>query len=70
MQARAQVRVQVRVQASSAEDCVARAQARTLVPVLPKVEVRDGARFLVLPPDAGYGPVAEAMERTQLAMKV
>jgi len=62
--------VQLLAEASSAEDCVARAQARTLVPVLPKVEVRDGARFLVLPPDAGYGPVAEAMERTQLAMKV
>jgi 8-oxo-dGTP pyrophosphatase MutT (NUDIX family) len=62
--------VQLLAEASSAEDCVARARARTLVPVLPKVEVRDGARFLVLPPDAGYGDVAEAMERTQLAMKV
>ena len=62
--------VQLLAEASSADDCVARAQARTLVPVLPKVEVRDGARFLVLPPDAGYGAVAEAMERTQLAMMV
>jgi hypothetical protein len=61
--------VQLLAEASSAEDCVARAQARTLVTVLPKVEVRDGARYLVLPPDAGYGDVAESMEQTQLAMK-
>jgi 8-oxo-dGTP pyrophosphatase MutT (NUDIX family) len=61
--------VQLLAEASSAEDCVARARARTLVTVLPKVEVRDGARYLVLPPDAGYGDVAESMEQTQLAMK-
>jgi 8-oxo-dGTP pyrophosphatase MutT (NUDIX family) len=61
--------VQLRAVASSAVDCVARAEARTLVTVLPKVEVRDGARYLVLPSDAGYGDVAESMEQTQLAMK-
>lgn len=61
--------VQLLAEASSAQDCVERAQARTLVTVLPKVEVRDGARYLVLPPDAGYGDVAESMEQTQLAMK-
>jgi 8-oxo-dGTP pyrophosphatase MutT (NUDIX family) len=55
--------VQLLAEASSAQDCVARAQARTLVTVLPKVEMRGEARFLVLPPDAGYGPVAEPMER-------
>ena len=27
------------------------------------VEVRDGARYLVLPSNAGYGDVAEPMER-------
>jgi 8-oxo-dGTP pyrophosphatase MutT (NUDIX family) len=48
-------------EAQSAEDCLARARARTLVPVLPKVEVRDGERFLVIPPDAGYGAVAQPM---------
>ncbi len=34
------------------------------VTVLPKVELRGDARFLVIPPDAGYGPVAEPMEST------
>ncbi|WP_293904330.1 NUDIX domain-containing protein [Phenylobacterium sp.] len=55
--------VQLLNEASSAADCVARAQARTLVTVLPKVETRDTGRFLVLPPDAGYGVVAEPMAR-------
>jgi 8-oxo-dGTP pyrophosphatase MutT (NUDIX family) len=62
--------VQLLAEAASAEDCVARAEARELVTVLPVVEVRDGARFLVIPPNAGYGAVAEAMDRAQLAMKV
>ncbi|WP_068874837.1 MULTISPECIES: NUDIX domain-containing protein [unclassified Phenylobacterium] len=62
--------VQLLAEASSAEDCVARASARTLVTVLPKVEVRDDGRYLVLPPDAGYGEVAEPMDRVALAMKV
>ncbi|HKP78678.1 MAG TPA: NUDIX domain-containing protein [Phenylobacterium sp.] len=62
--------VQLLAEASSAEDCVARAQARTLVTVLPEVEVRSDGRYLILPPDAGYGVVAEPMERTTLAMKV
>lgn len=55
--------VQLLGEASSAADAVARAQARKLVPVLPKVEVRGEARVLVLPPDAGYGPVAEPMDK-------
>ena len=55
--------VQLLAEASSAADCVARAEGRTLVTVLPVVELRDGARFLVIPPDAGYGAVAEPMER-------
>lgn len=62
--------VQLLAEAAGPEDCVARAQARTLVPVLPKVEVRESGRFLVLPPDAGYGAVAEPMDKAALAMKV
>jgi 8-oxo-dGTP pyrophosphatase MutT (NUDIX family) len=55
--------VQLLAEASSAEDCVARARARPLVTVLPQVELRGESRFLVIPSDAGYGPVAEPMER-------
>lgn len=55
--------VQLLAEASSADDCVARAKGRTLVTVLPKVEKRGEGRFLVIPPDAGYGDVAEPMER-------
>lgn len=55
--------VQLLAEARSAEDCVAQAEARTLVTVLPQVERRAEGAFLVLPPDAGYGPVAEPMER-------
>jgi 8-oxo-dGTP pyrophosphatase MutT (NUDIX family) len=55
--------VQLLGEADSAADAVARAEARTLVPVLPQVETRPEGRVLVLPPDAGYGVVAEPMER-------
>ncbi|MDZ4370440.1 MAG: NUDIX domain-containing protein [Phenylobacterium sp.] len=55
--------VQLLAEADSAQDCVARAATRTLVPVLPEVQSRDGQRFLVIPSDAGYGEVAEPMER-------
>ena len=50
-------------EAASADDAVARARGRTLVPVLPRVEARGEGRVLVLPPDAGYGEVAEPLER-------
>ena len=54
--------LQLLAEATSGPDTVARARARTLVPVLPQVVQRDGARYLSLPPDAGYGPVEEPME--------
>jgi len=38
-------------EASSAQDAIDRADARTLVPVLPKVERREGGGVLVIPPD-------------------
>lgn len=53
--------VQLLAEAGSAADCVARAQARTLVTVLPKIEDRPEGRVLTLPADAGYGIVAEPL---------
>lgn len=50
-------------EAESAADAVARAAARPLVTVSPTVESRPEGRVLVLPPDAGYGPIAEPLER-------
>ena len=55
--------VQLLAEASSAEDCIARAQGRTLVTVLPKIEDRAGGKVLTLPLDAGYGDVAEPLDR-------
>jgi 8-oxo-dGTP pyrophosphatase MutT (NUDIX family) len=49
-------------EASSAADAVARAEARTLVPVLPELRNGPEGRMLVLPPDAGYGPVVEPID--------
>ena len=54
--------VQLLAEATSAEDCLAQARARTLVTVLPQIQSRDSGRVLVLPPDAGYGVVEEPLE--------
>ncbi|MFN3513990.1 MAG: NUDIX hydrolase [Phenylobacterium sp.] len=55
--------LQLLAEADSADDCVARARARTLVTVQPQIQDRAGGKVLVLPPDAGYGEVAEPLER-------
>ena len=54
--------LQLLAEAAGAADAVARAAARTLVTVQPKIEQRDSGRFLTLPPDAGYGLIAEPLE--------
>ncbi len=56
-----QMNLRLLAEAENADDCLMRASARRLVTVLPEVEVRNGERFLVIPPDAGYGPVAQPM---------
>lgn len=48
-------------EATSAQDAIDRAAARPLVPVLPKVERREGGGVLVIPEDAGYGAVVEPL---------
>lgn len=49
-------------EAADAADAVARAAARSLVTVQPQIQERPHGRVLVLPPDAGYGAVEEALE--------
>ena len=55
--------VQLLAEASSAADCVARAQARTLVTVLPEIRDTPNGKVLALPPNAGYGVVEEPLDR-------
>jgi 8-oxo-dGTP pyrophosphatase MutT (NUDIX family) len=54
--------LQLLAEAGGAQDAVDRAAARTLVTVQPQIQQREGGRVLVLPPDAGYGAVAEPLE--------
>jgi 8-oxo-dGTP pyrophosphatase MutT (NUDIX family) len=55
--------LQLLAEAAGGADAVARAAARTLVTVEPKVERCDGGQVLVIPPNAGYGVVAEPLSR-------
>jgi 8-oxo-dGTP pyrophosphatase MutT (NUDIX family) len=48
-------------QSASGSGAIEAALRRPVVVVEPKVEVRDGVSVLVLPPDAGYGVVAEPL---------
>lgn len=54
--------LQLLAEAGGAADALARAAARKLVTVQPKIEQRPGGRVLTLPPEAGYGAVAEPLE--------
>ncbi|HEX5379199.1 MAG TPA: NUDIX hydrolase, partial [Phenylobacterium sp.] len=54
--------VQLLAEAESAADCIARAEARTLVTVLPEIRQTARGRVLALPTDAGYGVVEEPLE--------
>lgn len=49
--------LQLLAEATSAEDAVRRARDRPLVPVEPKMTDGPDGRFLVIPPDAGYGEI-------------
>jgi 8-oxo-dGTP pyrophosphatase MutT (NUDIX family) len=53
--------LQMLAESRSATEAIAASRARPLVVVEPQVERRDGEPFLVLPPNAGYGLVAEPL---------
>ncbi|SHN54867.1 MULTISPECIES: NUDIX hydrolase [Alphaproteobacteria] len=53
--------LQLLAKAASAADCVAQAEARDIVTVLPEIIQRDGKNVLTIPADAGYGPAHEIM---------
>jgi 8-oxo-dGTP pyrophosphatase MutT (NUDIX family) len=51
--------LQLLAEATSAEDCVAQAEAREMVTVLPEIVERDGKNVLTIPENAGYGAAYE-----------
>ena len=51
--------LQLLAEAASAADCVARAEARDIITVLPEIIQRDGKNVLTIPANAGYGPADE-----------
>jgi 8-oxo-dGTP pyrophosphatase MutT (NUDIX family) len=55
--------LQLLAEAADSLDAVSRANRSTLVPVEPKVTQTPDGPALVIPPDAGYGVVAEPMSR-------
>ena len=46
---------------AGAQDCITRAEARTIDPVLPQIVQRDGKNFLTIPENAGYGTASEVV---------
>lgn len=57
----ARLNLQLLAEAASANDCVAQAESRDVVTVLPEVIQRDGKKVLTIPENAGYGPAHEIM---------
>jgi 8-oxo-dGTP pyrophosphatase MutT (NUDIX family) len=53
--------LQLLAQSGSVDEAIAAAVAREVVVVEPKVEQRGGVAVLTLPPDAGYGLIAEPL---------
>ena len=53
--------LQLLAESRSADEAIAAARARPMMAVEPRMEQRDGETYLVLPPDAGYGLVAEPL---------
>ncbi len=55
--------LQLLAQSNSVEEAIHAARSRTIVTVQPRVEARPDGRFLVIPQNAGYGVVEEAVSR-------
>ncbi|HUO11513.1 MAG TPA: NUDIX hydrolase [Caulobacteraceae bacterium] len=55
--------LQLLAEAASSDDAVQRARAREVVTVEPQIADRPEGRVLVLPPNAGYGDIAEPIGR-------
>lgn len=53
--------LQLLAESASVEAAIAAARAREIVVVEPKVEQREGGAVLTLPPNAGYGLIAEPL---------
>jgi len=53
--------LQLLAKSTSTDQAIAAARARPVVVVEPRIEIRNGERYLLLPPDAGYGAVAEPL---------
>jgi 8-oxo-dGTP pyrophosphatase MutT (NUDIX family) len=53
--------LQMLAESGSGDEAIAAARARAVMVVEPKLERRGGEQYLVLPPDAGYGRVAELL---------
>ena len=55
--------LQLLAESAGVAPAIAAARLRRSALIEPRIEVRDGERYLTLPPDAGYGVVAEPMRR-------
>ena len=53
--------LQLLAEADSAEECVAKANAREIVTVIPEIVQREGKNVLTIPENTGYGPAFEVM---------
>jgi len=53
--------IEMLAESSTPEQAITDAQARTIVPVLPWMEQRDGATYLCIPKEAGYAVSEEQM---------
>ena len=59
--------LQMLAQSGSVEEAIDAAKARTIVTVSPRMETRPDGKFLVIPPEAGYGVAEEPISRVRVS---